>query len=135
MPTILVLTDKNTSLAATADATRDVQERLQASGVTWDVRSCREAFFAFEKSIGGVIRGHRWQDWTTHAVEAYAGFVRPYATVVGKGNADIIQAAMGRGKPVVFLPKHGRARSILGVGTRDAEAYVDGWQLVIGPEG
>jgi len=128
---VLLLQDKAQDEAGVEAARDDVQERLTASGLTWEVVTAGDAFRHYEGQVGGRIRGYRWTDWVTHAGSTFDGFVRPYTETLGRINAEIAELALALHKPVVFLPDSGGAQAVMGVQTRDPEDFKGGWCLLV----
>jgi hypothetical protein len=127
--TILVLTDATASDYAVGDAVATVKERLGSDpGV--HVVSARDAFLAYQGAAGGVIRGHRWVDWVTHACTSFGGFVRVGNRRLGRVNADILTMALSMGRGVAYIEEDGAVYGIVGIAGVDTNDYKQGWLVV-----
>ena len=77
-----------------------------------------------------------WNEWARDVAQGrdingqarYDLFVCPYACV-GKATAQILEAAMQSGKPVVLASADG-AKRVIGVMQVDAHSWKAGWELV-----
>jgi hypothetical protein len=132
---VLLLHDKSTSNEAVWQAQDRAEGALAVAGLDWRITSARDAITAYEKTIGGVIRGWRWGDWVTHAVGSYSGFIRPYDLRLGKGNAEIVAGALSVHKPVVYLPESGTGCGVTAVRCVDDQDWSSGYLLVISGAG
>ena len=78
-----------------------------------------------------------WGEWARDVAQGrdingqarYDLFVSPYA-LVGRATAQILEAAMQMGKPVVLASAANGAQRVIGVMQVDAHSWKAGWELV-----
>lgn len=130
--TLLLLNDASADADATLATASDLRERLSGHDPPVRVVTATAAFRAYEESVGGLIRGYRWNDWALHAARTFDGFIRSENDRLGKANANIVEHALRFHKPVLFMSADNAPRSVLAVLALDAEDYVGGWALAVG---
>ena len=107
---------------------RAVQERIPAADVIDGMADWQENFHR----CGG------WNGWvddvacgrTLSGQARFDAVVCPY-TGVGRATAQIVERAIGIGKPVVHYARNGSVSRVTGVECVDFDSWKAGWELVI----